>query len=261
MGGKHTTWPGCACPSCVAKDAYTALRELKKQKSDAILRDGKPVEIALMELRIAAMEIERGEHMNALVNLESARRFIWKIKDPMPSAIEKGIVKLTPDSILRHFFYRCRHARFTGEPHDGVCPLPSGKYCIVEYPLDKPACFGEEPAPAAPKLKHPEWNGYDDRKAGNDPVCTNPECGHPKSEHQNEKACTHHGRIGDSESPEEVMWCECKQFVAKKAEDDPACECGHPKSRHSVDAYSVDFCLDCRPAPDQHAFKAKKEGE
>jgi len=54
---------------------------MKARKSRAIEeRNYKPADIAVMELRIAIAEIKRGEAEKALANIESARRFIMKIK-------------------------------------------------------------------------------------------------------------------------------------------------------------------------------------
>jgi len=62
-----------------ARDAR--LRALKARKSRAIEeRNYKPADIAVMELRIAMAEIKRGEAEKALANIESARRFIMKVK-------------------------------------------------------------------------------------------------------------------------------------------------------------------------------------
>jgi hypothetical protein len=58
------------------------LAALKAKKSKMIVGKGDPKEIAEEELMIAIAEIKRGEHIKALANVESARRFIEQIDAP-----------------------------------------------------------------------------------------------------------------------------------------------------------------------------------
>lgn len=54
---------------------------LKGKKSLAIIRGDNPLLIGIMELQIAIAEIGRGENQKALMNIESARRFVKNITE------------------------------------------------------------------------------------------------------------------------------------------------------------------------------------
>ena len=55
--------------------------KLKGKKSLAIIRGDNPLLIGIMELQIAIAELGRGENQKALMNIESARRFVKNITE------------------------------------------------------------------------------------------------------------------------------------------------------------------------------------